>query len=550
LRMRFALAYPRTDSSTRRSFRSVGSKLAQTAVAIGVLLSVAACTVQRPIDLEAEHSAAVAPDIDTTLSQFIRADPDAMPGASALALLGMHRDALIARLGLIDLSEHSIDLQYYIWKGDTVGGLMLERILRAADRGVRVRLLLDDYASGRQDFELFVIAAHPNIEVRMYNPFSYGRSGSFGRTLAFFHDFRRLNHRMHNKAFIVDNQVAILGGRNIGDKDFGFGDRMNSRDMDVFVAGPVVGDVSESFDIFWNSEWAVQIDRLAGFEASERKVRKEREDLHRWAEELDSLPWDLSWDEAALHQALEAWRASWIWAKTELVVDEPRKDQVDPEARGRDVERDLRAVSERSNSELLVVAPYLIPTEALLNQWREWIANGGRVIVLTNSLRSNNVAAAQYGYMSWRRRLLAAGVELHELRADAAFAGKHCATETDDPPRLSLHAKLAIWDRTTTYIGSLNLDPRSVNLNTEIGLLIDSPELAGALLAELEEDLAPSNSYRVALEADERAAERARMVWYAEDGEVPLRYRSEPGLGCRHRIGKGLFGFLPIEDQL
>ena len=508
-----------------------------------------ACTPAVPTDIDVQSSYAIEAGQSTALTEYLAPDSDTPPNTSALALLSEHRDALIARLGLIDLSERSIDLQYYIWKGDTVGGLMLERVLRAADRGVRVRLLLDDYASGKQDVELFVIAAHPNIEVRMYNPFSYGRSGTFARTLAFFHDFRRLNHRMHNKAFIVDNQAAILGGRNISDKDFGFSQRMNSRDMDVFVAGPVVADVSESFDTFWNSEWAVPIERLSGLKTSSRRIRRERHSLHAWVNELDELPWQLAWDDSQMRTILRAWRESWIWAKAKLVVDEPRKDQLDVEERQRDVVRDLQGVGERSRREVLITAPYLIPSDALLEQWRKQIADGRRVVILTNSLRANNVAIAQYGYMRWRRRLVKIGVELYELRADAASRERHAA-RAGEPPPLSLHAKLAVWDGTKVYIGSLNLDPRSINLNTEIGLLIKSPVFAKLLMDELDQDLKPENSYRVTLQTADKSRSKRRLVWHSEDDGTPIIHRREPGFGIWQRIGNRLFRLLPIEDQL
>lgn len=546
----------RASSSCERSVR-VHVLAALVVVASGS----AGCAAAVPTNLDTQPAYAIETNRRTALTQYLEADANTHPNASALALLGVHRDALIARLGLIDLSEHSIDLQYYIWKGDTVGGLLLERLLRAADRGVRVRLLLDDYASGKQDFELFVIAAHPNIEVRMYNPFSYGRSGTIGRAFAFFRDFRRLNHRMHNKAFIVDNQAAILGGRNIGDKDFGLGRSMNSRDMDVFVAGPVVADVSESFDAFWNSQWSVHIERLAGLKTSDRRIRKERDALHRWAEGLDELPWDLAWDNSQLHEALIRWRESWIWADATLVVDTPRKDQIEVDARERDIVRDLQAAGERSSRELLVVVPYLIPSEALLEQWRRQIADGRRIVVLTNSLRSNNVAAAQYGYMRWRRRLLEIGVELHELRADAGSRERHSerrgsnhdavnGKRADEAPPLSLHAKLAVWDGTTVYIGSMNLDPRSVNLNTEIGLLIASPALAERLLEELDEDLRLENSYEVSLQPAGNAGRNAPLVWRSEEDGLPVTHDREPGFGLWHRLGNWLFRLLPIEDQL
>jgi putative cardiolipin synthase len=512
-------------------------------------LAASACTPTVPTNVDLEHSYAIEADQNTTLTAYLAPDSDTPPNASALALLSEHRDALIARLGLIDLSEHSIDLQYYIWKGDTVGGLMLERVLRAADRGVRVRLLLDDYASGKQDVELFVLAAHPNIEVRMYNPFSYGRSGTFGRTLAFFHDFRRLNHRMHNKAFIVDNQAAILGGRNLSDKDFGFSQRMNSRDMDVFVAGPVVADVSESFDTFWNSEWAIQIERLSGFKTSKRRIRRERYSLHSWATELEELPWQLEWDDSRVHAALQGWRESWIWANAKLVVDEPRKDQLRAEERQRDVVRDLLDAGERSRREVVIVAPYLIPSDAMLEHWRKQISDGRRVAILTNSLRANNVAIAQYGYMRWRRRMVEIGVELYELRADAAARERHAA-RAGDPPPLSLHAKLVVWDAKTVYIGSLNLDPRSLNLNTEIGLLIESPALAKLLMDELDQDLKPENSYRVALDATGTSRSNSRLVWHSEDDGTPVVHGREPGFGIWHKMLSRLFRLLPIEDQL
>lgn len=537
--------------------RRYGVRFTVPAIAAAILL-LAGCA-SLPRDLHAIPSVAVGQDEPTGLGGLYADAVARHPGQSGFYVLDGAREAFLTRAGLIDVAERTLDLQYYKWYDDTTGRLLLKKALRAADRGVRVRLLLDDHASGGRDRWMSAIDAHPHVEVRMYNPYASRSSASFVRTLAFIGNFRRLNHRMHNKLFVADNQAAILGGRNVGDDYFGVGEGPHFVDLDLLAVGPVVADVSRSFDLFWNSDWAVTLASLREREPTEAEVARARARLRALLEDPDALPYPAGLDADEVLATLERERDALIWAESAMVFDQPRKDLVkDPARREHDLGEALRRVADDASREFLGVFPYVVPTREMLERWRDRLESGVAMSILTNSMDSTDEVFAQYGYRERRRKMLRLGIDLWELRADAADRTPHVADPASRAP-LSLHAKAAVIDREIVFVGALNLDPRSLNLNTETGLIVRSPRLADRVARWIERLMLPRNSYRVELDGG------GDVVWRTAAGGTggaggdggdgwtdgaPVEHRSEPGFGLLRRLAYALFRLIPLDSQL
>ena len=472
----------------------------------------------------------------TRLGQFFGLAADQHPGLSGFSLLGHGREAFIVRLALADLAERSLDMQYYVWDGDTTGRIIVDRVMKAADRGVRVRLLIDDPYNKASDPVIAALDAHPNVEIRLFNPLT-NRSWS---TLDFILDFRRVNRRMHNKLMVADNAAAIVGGRNIGDIYYGVNTIANYRDLDVLAVGPVVRDLSRVFDRYWNSPSTVPIaaiaDRTYGAADLDAILIRLREAI---AAADYPYPIDQDLDELAARGA--EFRDNLVWARGRIIAD-------DPEAVARGEESDdvvefIRGRVARLKEELLAESPYFVLPAQAQATVKALHERNVRVRVLTNSLASNDMLAAHSGYAKTRRQLLENGMELYELRPDTdAFRSGWSLLSGRSPA--ALHAKAIAFDREAVFIGSFNLDPRSAAINTEAGLYIESPELAERLTAYMATGVVPANSYRVLLDPD------GRIIWETvRDGQT-VRYRDEPGTGFRRRFVADLLKLLPIDSQL
>lgn len=465
-------------------------------------------------------------------------------GESGFHLINEGRAAFAARIGLADVAQVSIDAQYFLWDVDAVGTILMHRLIRAADRGVRVRLLVDDlYVKGR-DTGIASLDAHPNVEIRLYNPFGGRNRLSLGRNLNFLLEFGRLNHRMHNKLFVVDNQAAVLGGRNIADAYFGVDPKLNYRDMDVFVAGPVVRQLSAGFDAYWNSRWAVSIGALRG-PPSSKELSRGYEWLETHSARLSaSFPYAVEAHPARTIERVKALVGALLWAPANVVWADPeagpsRSSQAAPSA----VALELGSLTETTQSEIVTASPYLVP-ESDMPVVRRLRARGVGTRVLTNSLASTDVTPAYAVYARDRRRLLEEGVELYEVRPDADSRRLYTANP-DGSHRLALHAKVAVLDRRIVYVGSFNLDPRSRSLNTELALLVDSAALAQQLLELLEPDFQPANSWRVVLDAD-----RAHVAWIGGEAGETTTYERPPATNVWRRLAARVVGILPIRAQL
>ena len=478
---------------------------------------------------------------DTSLGSLLDSTLVEHPGQSGFFLLNTGEEAFQARLALADLAERSLDVQYYIWEGDTSSRILALRILKAADRGVRVRILLDDfYLGGSRDFTIAAFDRHPNVEVRIFNPISI-RQRPLLRGLELATRVGRLKHRMHNKLFVADNQLGIMGGRNIGDIYFGVDPERNYRDLDVMTAGPIVPGISESFDIYWNSESAVPIREVGGRLPSPEEAETIMQEARLLGKEEPEFPYRLLSERTAVVEALTSLMHNFVWGSADLVYDTPDKVKGDI---SENVSLSLLGVLEESRQEVLIVSPYLMPVSKELEGLARLEENGASIRVLMNSLASTDVALAHAGYAPHRRKMLEMGARLHELRPDAASRSLYLA-DPDGPSDLSLHAKTAVFDRRVVYIGSYNLDRLGAQVITEIGLIIHSPELAEQLLEVIEVDLRPENSWRVMLEESD-SCRKPKLVWVGagEDGEV--RYERDPEVGTGRRIQDFFLSLLPI----
>ncbi len=476
----------------------------------------------------------------TELGRYFQTEMAAYPGDSGIMMITTGEWGFRARSGLANQAEKTIDVQYYIWEVDTAGVILAERIMRAADRGVRVRMLLDHVTTKETDFKFARMDKHPNIEIRVFNPFA---KRSF-RGLEFIFSLERLNHRMHNKAFIVDNAIAIVGGRNIGDNYFGIDTAANFRDLDLAVVGPVVQEVSGSFDQYWNSEFAVPVSAIIDEDSSQVSFRERKERLYRWVGEVEDFPYPIDTTNEVVMAKLDELREDFIWAPARALYDAPDKLETKEE----DVADHLILLGKDKDHEVLIEAAYVVPGPEGVERTRLNHERGITQRLLTNSLATNDVAAAHAGYAKYRRDLIRNGMELYELRPDADSVQENWSLLAGTS-KASLHTKAFVVDRELVAIGSFNVDPRSIALNTEIVILVKSPELAAQVREYMDMGIRPANSYRVILEPDESTG-RERLVWITEEDGKEVRYYSDPESGLWQRFSAWFIGLLPIEKHL
>ncbi|MDO5090951.1 MAG: phospholipase D family protein [Cardiobacteriaceae bacterium] len=470
------------------------------------------------------------PNPEGQLAQAILPGNAAHPGMSGVHVFADGMEAFLARLALAEAAQYSLDVQYYIWHNDTSGHLLLQALQRAADRGVRVRLLLDDNNTKGMDGVLLALDAHANAEVRLFNPFM---QRGF-RPVAYLSDFFRLNRRMHNKSFSVDGVVSIVGGRNVGDEYFGAGDGVMFADLDVSVTGEVVPAIEADFDRYWQSESAYPITTIIPDGIPEVFATTPRNDAATKAY-LDKLA-------AADYLArLKGDALQPVWAPATLYSDDPAKGL--GKARYEDtVVAHLAPLFQSAEREIIIVSPYFVPTQngaALLGQAA---GKGIATTVLTNSLSVTDVAPVHAGYAKYRKELLKSGVKLYELKPEASYA-VHQESDTGislgGSSGASLHAKTFAVDGEKLFVGSFNMDPRSATLNTEMGIVFDHPQLAGELKAGLEEKMA-THAYHVTLTTD------GELQWQSGNDT----YGKEPQSSAFKRFSVLVLSWLPIEHLL
>jgi len=513
-----------------------------------------------PYDYPRPVSSALYRPEGTSLGKKIQARAINHPGASGFHLLPTGLDAFTARAILIDRAEKTLDLQYYIFHDDLMGRFVYDRLLAAADRGVRVRLLLDDWhQTPETDWLLATMAIHPNIEVRLFNPFGTHRRTFLARALRMAFGPGRLRGRLHNKAFIADNSVAIVGGRNIGAEYFGASDEFNFYDVDVMAVGPIAREASAIFDDYWNCVLAMPVSALVRRRPSADDLKSLRRDLETQREVLKKSTYWLKVQNNDLLKRIDAGQVPLVWGPAEFLADHPLKC-IDPDdaRQAAKMTQKLKEILGSARSELLLVTPYFVPREVGMQFFRKLRGRNLTIKVITNSFLSSDAPLAQIGYMRYRKDLLRMGVELYEIKPTLVqvqhdqdrrrFAGdfrRLCysfiqgggalvqrgasriqiggsSLQFGSESRGSLHAKTFVLDRQTVFVGSFNFDPRSIKLDTQNGVVIRSPELASQAAFLFDEGISPARTYRVTLLGDDD------LVWITEDNGREVRYYREP----------------------
>ena len=533
------------------------------------LMFVSACA-ELPEQVERPVSRSLATPEGTALgvlTQTLRRASSAGDAASGFLLVSGAQEAYSARLALIEGAQKTLDLQYYAIHGDASAARLLAAIQAAAARGVRVRILLDDYHSSGRNALAMRLAFEPNIQMRMFNPLAGARGSFIRRMFNALDDADQLQQRMHNKLFIADNAMGLTGGRNLGDAYFGAGGKINYVDLDVLAAGPIVKDLSRSFDDYWNNERAYPAQSLvteAELDKIRQRARRAQEDADKAAQaqanSLDGAPMDLR-------------KARFVWAPAVVLADKPGKIPLNPEGKrtGETVSRQpglvvrggqqgtlpaaaaddenvvdgLLSLFGRARTELNIVSPYFVPGADMKQALAAARARGVRVRVLTNSLASNDAQAAHAGYMRHREELLAMGIELYEMRTDPAAAAVGLGSsggEVGGSSRSMLHSKLLTLDGRLIVVGTMNLDLRSQLQNTEIALLIRSEELARAANQRIEEAFR-TGTWRVEM-VD------GRLLWRAPQGSGLPDSTTEPDASLTLRLMIRLLGPLAPDRLL
>lgn len=501
-------------------------------------------------------SKALADPSGTTLGQRISASApsdSAVRQRAGFRLLGDVESAYGARLALIDAAQKTLDLQYYSIHYDSSTEELLQRLKAAAQRGVRVRMLIDDFNAAGANAEVLRLDEVPGIEVRLFNPVNGPRGWQPGRLVTALFDFQRIQQRMHNKAFIADNVLAVTGGRNLGDEYFGQSSKSNFLDLDVLVAGGLVRELSGTFDAYWNNELAYPAATLLTAGDRERidsqRLRKPAagggDSTTGVAHEGGAIPLVEAQSvpgAAGIAKEIEKGTLQLVWAPATYIADKPTKiSGEDDEGDEETVVDGLLRLIERARSDLLIVSPYFVPGAEMMKTFEGLRQRGVRVRVLTNSLASNDAPLAHVGYARYRKQLLAIGVELYELQAsgdtDRRIVG------SGPPSRSSLHAKTLVMDQRLLVVGTMNLDLRSALQNTEAGIVIRSRALSNELSPLIEQAL--KSSYRVELRD-------GKLAWLppAGDNRAGQVLTSEPDAGVGLKLLVDVAGPFAPEEML
>ena len=485
---------------------------------------------------------ASAPQVaDKSVSQFndrVRAESPLVALAtsqphSGIRLLADPSEALQSRLQLAALATTSLDIQYYLWQADNSGLGLTHEVLQAADRGVRVRILLDDiYHSGR-DSAYQTLDAHPNVEVRLFNPM--GNRGA-AKQVNYALQMSTFNYRMHNKIFLVDGVAAVMGGRNIGDEYFGQDPSFNFQDMDAIALGDVAAEAGRAFDLFWNAEHAIPVDALSNDPehmptAHQTHVLAEARERVRPEGEHDPTAATANW--------LNALSDELLWTEARVIVDRPDRSSEHPDSAFMALAQDPSLRPEQS---LVIQTAYLIPNGPTMGNIEVLGERGVDLKILTNSAQSNNHNSVHAFYVPYRKRLIEAGVDLYEVQGSGSLASY--LDRVGDDGRAGLHTKALVIDERIAVIGSYNMDPRSRVWNSEIALIVDDADFAAEVLEEMARDFTPDAAWHVTLD------ENGKLVWSGEfDGEA-VQFSKDPGTSWWTRFVWGVMRILPLENEL
>jgi putative cardiolipin synthase len=522
------------QAATRRRLRRCCAAVLGAAVLALLLFGVGRATGELPAAPAGGPPHAWDRPLESALGRELAREVELGADESAFLLLATGPDALAARLAMIDAAERAIDFQYYMLVRDGAGELVVGRLLAAADRGVRVRVLLDDFGSGGLDAWMPELDAHAQIEVRYFNAFARGPLGGLNRLADLLARMSRLDHRMHNKLLAVDGAAAVVGGRNVGDEYYGLGSAVNFADADLLVCGRVVASLGRDFDAYWNSDVVCDVERWPRLRRDEAELAALRARLAAGAADPVAAQ-----SGATLRADLESGARRWTVAEMLAGADSPEK-VVAAGATEHLLDR-IRRTMGGAREELLIVSPYFVPGHSGTAELVRLVEAGVRVAVLTNSLAATDVAAVHSGYARYRRALLAGGVELYELKP---IGEDHDFNPLAGSSGASLHAKSFCQDGELVFVGSLNLDPRSVLINTEQGVVVRSRELAREFVEHFTLGTSPAMSWRVRLDG------AGKLVWESVQGGRTTTRAGEPDASWARRWTALALGWLPLEGRL
>ena len=461
-------------------------------------------------------------------------------GKSGFLLIADNADAFISRIALCELAQHTLDIQYYIYHDDASGQLLRHKIVEAADRGVRVRILVDDINMGSRDTSFKLFDAHPNITVRIFNPLT---NRSYFRNLELVINFDRAGRRMHNKAFIADSAVAIIGGRNIGDEYFDARYKTNYADLDLLTIGPIVKDVMQSFRDYWLSHWSISIDKISKIHIARRHVTSMRKRLKDKWNQSQNMAYFKALRHSHFANRLINDELEYNWATAQLFYDKPEKLLSHGLSSMTHMGPMVGSIIGQTVDSIYISTPYLVPGESSLKMMRDFRKKDVSIYVLTNSLSSTDAIAVHSGYRRYRKQLLHCDVNLYEYKPSARNRSL-LSRFKKGKQQSSLHAKYIVSDNRYLFIGSSNIDPRSEYLNTEIGMVIHSEELSQQAIAIFKMAVSPENSYELKLDR------REHLLWRSLDSGISKQYHSEPGASFWKKTLVMLISFLPVEKLL
>lgn len=516
-------------------------RLFPVAAVLAIYLITGACATL-PRDFEQPVSYAYVDTQDTRLARDFSQETAANQEKSGFYLLSNGLDAFVARAGLARAAERCIDVQYYLLHDDLTGYLFINELYKAADRGIRVRLLVDDMDLGGRDLGAAVMDSHPKIEVRLFNPFSR----KWFRATQLVIGRLPVHRRMHNKSFTVDNQVTIVGGRNIGNEYFEANPDLDYSDLDVMGIGPVVRKVSDSFDLYWNSELAYPATVLRGRPPTTEQIKDQRKKLDAFAAEQENSDYMVSLRTSDLAWKMRQGNVDFIWGHAEVLYDQPEKITNRFEEKKYHLSTQLTPHFDALQEEVILISPYFAPGKEGVSFLKALSQRGVRVRILTNSLSSNDVQIVHAGYAKYRKKMLEAGIELYELNKDLNKDERKAKEGPHNSAKASLHAKSFVLDRRQVFIGSLNLDPRAVEFNTEIGIMLKSKVMAGGMANWFDANI-DRVAFRLELTGDNG---KERIVWHGMEGGRPVTYHKDPYTSIWERFKIDFLSLLPIESQL
>jgi putative cardiolipin synthase len=517
-------------------------KLPSVVVAI-VAMAAQGCALKPATQYPREASYAMADQLDTPLGRMVGPEIAAHHGESGFDLLTTGMESFGMRMALVKAAARTIDLQYYLFRADDTGKLLMDALMNAARRGVRVRIMIDDYATAGEDDYLVMLDASPNVHVRVFNAF--GQRGPKSRLPEYIMGIGRSNHRMHNKSFIVDNEVALVGGRNIGDEYFAAKADYVMRDIDALAVGPVAQEVSRKFDDYWNSASAYPIGDLDTGPHDAGQLAGMRQEIAQHAQRMRNSDYCKGVSQTDLAREIGQGTVPLTWAPAEVISDSPLKaishrlnDAQSPAWIVKDLARQAR-------QEMIIVSPYFVPSEDGIGILKALHQRGARVRVLTNSLASTDTPAVHTAYRRYRQAIMEAGVELYEYKPVSDLPIRRSWMGS---ARFGLHAKTYVFDRRDLVIGSFNMDPRSTNLDTETALVIHSPELARQVVGYFDQSIDPQHSYTLRLMP--RPGLWPELIWVTRENGKQVVFDDEPHASLALRLRVELLSLLPIEWML